>query len=45
MWPNPQFPVDLVTFTSEIHNGKLHFLYRVGWADKNRSPNIYAAKN
>ena len=27
MWPNPQFPTDLVTFTEEIFNGKLHFLY------------------
>ena len=26
MRPNPQFPVDLVTFTEEIFNGKLHFL-------------------
>ena len=26
MWPNLQFPVDLVTFTEEILNGKLHFL-------------------
>ena len=26
MWPNPQFPADLVTFTEEIINGKLHFL-------------------
>ena len=26
MWPNPQFPADLVTFTEEILNGKLHFL-------------------
>ena len=26
MWPNPQFPVDLVTSTEEILNGKLHFL-------------------
>ena len=25
MWPNPQFPVDLVIFTEEILNGKLHF--------------------
>ena len=23
-----QFPADLVTFTEEIHNGKLHFLYK-----------------
>ena len=29
MWPNPQFPVDLVTFTKEILNGKLHFLCSV----------------
>ena len=26
MWPNLQFPADLVTFTEEILNGKLHFL-------------------
>ena len=26
MWPNPQFPPDLVTFTGEILNRKLHFL-------------------
>ena len=25
MWPNPQFPTDLVTFIEEILNGKLHF--------------------
>ena len=25
MWPNPLFPADLVTFTEEILNGKLHF--------------------
>ena len=25
MWPNPQFPDDLVTFTEEILNGKLYF--------------------
>ena len=25
MWPNSQFPADLVTFTEEILNGKLHF--------------------
>ena len=27
MWPNPHETVDLVTFTEEILNGKLHFLY------------------
>ena len=26
MWPNPQFPADLVTFTEEILNGELHIL-------------------
>ena len=26
MWPNPQFPANLVTFTEEILNGKFHFL-------------------
>ena len=26
MWPNPQEIADLVTFTVEILNGKLHFL-------------------
>ena len=26
MWPNAQDPEDLVTFTKEILNGKLHFL-------------------
>ena len=26
MWPNPQFPTDLVTFTEEILHGKFHFL-------------------
>ena len=25
MWPNPQFPTDLVTFTGEILDRKLHF--------------------
>ena len=29
MWPNPQFPADLVTFTVEILNEKLHFLCSV----------------
>ena len=30
MWPNPQFPVDLVTFTQEILHGKLHFFAMEG---------------
>ena len=25
MWPNPQFPADLVTFTGDIFNRKLRF--------------------
>ena len=29
MSPNPQFPADLVTFTEEIVNWKLHFLCSV----------------
>ena len=29
MGPNPQFPVDLVTFNEEILNGKLHCLCSV----------------
>ena len=29
MWLNPQFPTDLVTFTKEILNDKLHFLCSV----------------
>ena len=26
MWPNSQFSADLVIFTQEILNGKIHFL-------------------
>ena len=26
MWPNPQESAELVTFTEEVFNGKLHFL-------------------
>ena len=26
MWPNTLFSADLITFTEEILNGKLHFL-------------------
>ena len=31
MWPNPQETTDLVTFTEEILNGKLHFLCSVNY--------------
>ena len=29
MWPDPQEPADLVTFTEEILNRTLEFLYSV----------------
>ena len=35
MWPNPQQTPDLVTFTEEILNGKLHFLCSVCYTDRN----------
>ena len=31
MLPIPQLPADLVTFTEETLNGKLHFLQSVIW--------------
>ena len=31
MWPNPQFPADLVSFTEEIFNGKRHILCSAGF--------------
>ena len=34
MSPNPQFPGDLVTYTEEILNGKLHFLLQISWMVK-----------
>ena len=34
MWPNPQEAADLVTFTEESLNGKVHFLRSVKkWED------------
>ena len=38
MWPNPQEAVDMVTFTDEILNGKLYFLYSVTFS-KNKFTN------
>ena len=29
MWPNSHFPADVITFTEEILNGKLHFLCNI----------------
>ena len=34
MWPDPQKTADLVTFTEEILNGKLHFLCSASYAPK-----------
>ena len=33
MWQNSQETTDLVTFTGEILNGKIHFL----WSDKSKA--------
>ena len=38
MWPNPQFPADLNTFTEEILNGKLHFF--VQWLEIRYQPEM-----
>ena len=38
MLPNPQFPADLVTFTEEMLNGKLHFSCSVFFPKKNVMP-------
>ena len=32
MWPNPQETADLITFTEETFNRKLHFLWIAGYA-------------
>ena len=34
MWPNPQETTDLVTFTGEILNEKLRFLYSGNFAER-----------
>ena len=34
MWPNPQFPADLVTFAEEILNGKLRYLRSVYFSER-----------
>ena len=33
MWPNPQFPADLVTFSEEIINGKLCCFIQFVWRE------------
>ena len=37
MWPNPQETADLVTFTEETLNGKLHFLCSVNHSNGTRT--------
>ena len=46
MWPNPQFPVDLVTFTEKILNGNLHLLRSGGFSVESEDvkPLTYAEK-
>ena len=39
MWPNPQGIADLVTFTEDVLNGKLHFLSSDGNVDLKRIKN------
>ena len=41
MWPNPHFLVDLVTFTEEILNGKLHFFGSVDAPLTKNFKNLY----
>ena len=41
MWPNLQFPADLVTFTEGILNGKLHFLRSVSQIIRSKSSMIF----
>ena len=40
MWPNPQFPADLVTYPEEILNGKLHFLCCAIWDHLHNLKNV-----
>ena len=43
MWANSQFLADLVTFTEEIPNGKLHFLCSGYSFNKQRVSNLNKA--
>ena len=44
MRPNPQFPADLVTFTGEILNGKLHFLCSANENGINKAQSSWQSK-
>ena len=47
MWPNPQLPADMVTFTEEIRIEKLHFLccesslYKIYWVPTKNMNNAF----
>ena len=45
MWPNPQETADLVTFTEETLNRKLHFLCSDAWKAYASFPNSTLFKN
>ena len=40
MWTNPQKTVDLVTYTEEILNGKLHFLRSAKEEEENKKDGL-----
>ena len=44
MWPNPPWPLDLVTFTGEIINGKLHFLCSGWFQNAHRFLNVFSLR-
>ena len=45
MLPNPQFAANLVTFTEEILNEELHFLYSVNYISHRNFLPYKAARN
>ena len=40
MWPKPQFPADLVIFTEEILNEKLHYFVQCTIKNRFEQPNL-----
>ena len=45
MWPHPHFSADLVTFTEDILNGKLHLLYNVIVPYRSKDRMLYLHRN
>ena len=43
MWPNPQETVNLVIFTEETLDGKLHFLYSETLSDVDKRLKLWSA--